>query len=184
MKVNICYKKIIFFSLCLFLSSFLFSEEALPFGYAKIKLGMSVDEVKQALKDDLQFGYRGDRDVSLLPGANRVLIETDATSNGYSFLDRCWFQFYNGKLYIITINMSQQKMDHYSVFDKLCKKYGNPKSLDPEKSTWQNDSVIMSLEKPLTLKYTDKVVFDKLQEESHANKSVADMSRENFLEGL
>src|SRR5574344_530835 len=184
MKFKSCSKKIFFISLFLFMSVALFSQEELPMGYAKIKLGMSVDEVKKALKDDLQFGYRGDRDVSLLPGANRILIETDATSSSYSFLDRCWVQFYDGKLYIITINMNQQKMDNYSVFDTLCKKYGNPNSLDPEKSTWQNDSVIMSLEKPLTLKYTDKVVFDKLQEESHANKSVADMSRENFLEGL
>jgi len=80
--------------------------------------------------------------------------------------------------------MNQKKMDHYSVFSTLCKKYGNPGALDPEKSVWQNDSVIMSLERPLTLKYTDKVVFDKLQKESLVEKSGEEFSRDRFLEGL
>ena len=41
---------------------------------------MTVDEVKAALKKNPQFGYRGDRDFSLLPGTNRVLIETESVS--------------------------------------------------------------------------------------------------------
>ena len=39
---------------------------------------MSLDATKSALKSNSDFGYNGDRDVSLLPGENRVLIETDA----------------------------------------------------------------------------------------------------------
>jgi hypothetical protein len=158
--------------------------QTLPDGFEGITLGMTVDEVKSALLKNLEFGYRGDRDVSLLPGENRVLIETDASRTGYSYLSRCWFQFYQDKLYIITINLNQEKMDHYSIFSTLCKKYGNPNSLDPEKSLWQNDTVIMTLERPLTLKYTDKAVFDKLQNESLVNKSAQEMSRDEFLEGL
>ena len=159
-------------------------KEALPNGYRAITLGMSLEEVKAALLRDSEYGYRGDRDVSLLPGnAERVLIETDATSI-HSFLDKCWFQFYENKLYIITITMNQKKMDHYSVFSTLCNKYGNPQSLDPEKSTWQNDTVIMSLERPLTLKYTDRAVFEKLQKESLVQQSGEEVSRSQFLEGL
>src|SRR5574344_2505471 len=158
--------------------------QQLPDGFGGIQLGMSADEVKIALLKNLDFGYRGDRDVSLLPGENRVLIETDASRVGYSYLSRCWFQFYEDKLYIITINLNPEKMDHYSIFSTLCKKYGNPGTLDPEKSTWQNDVVIMSLERPLTLKYTDKIVFDKLQNQSLVNKSAQEMSRDEFLEGL
>ena len=180
--------RIILISTLIFSSAFLFGETAdapgtLPDGYANIKLGMTVDQVKSALLSDTQFGYRGDRDVSLLPGENRVLIETDATSE-YSFLDRCWFQFYKDKLYIITITMKQKKMDHYSVFSTLCKKYGNPQSLDPEKSVWQNEGIIMSLERPLTLKYTDRTVFESLQKESLVQKSGEEVSRDTFLKGL
>lgn len=158
-------------------------DASLPNGYGGVTLGMTVDEVKAALKKNPQFGYRGDRDVSLLPGTNRVLIETESVS-AYSFLERCWFQFYDGKLYIITVNMNQQKMDHYSVFSALCKKYGNPTTLDPEKSVWQDSHVTMSLERPLSLKYTDKVVFDALLKDSLVDKSAEEMSRDSFLEGL
>ena len=43
--------------------------ESLPKGYGGVELGMSLDSAKQALKSKSDFGYAGDRDVSLLPGA-------------------------------------------------------------------------------------------------------------------
>lgn len=163
----------------------LFSEDSLPSGYAGVKLGMSLDDAKAALKRDAQFGYRGDRDVSLLPGNARMLIETDTSITApYSFLDRCYFQFYDEKLYIITINLRQDKVDHYSVFSSLCKKYGNPTSLNPQKSEWKSDNVIMTLERPLTIKYTDRAVFESLIDQSLVNKTVREQNTESFLEGL
>ena len=173
---------ILFFNIFIFQS---FALEEIPHGFRKIQLGMSVEEVKDALRKDSQFGYRGDRDVSLLPGENRSLIETDTSRTApYSFLDRCWFQFYDGKLYTIILNLKQEKLDHYSIFSTLCRKYGNPNSLDPEKSEWKNDSVIMSLERPLTLKYVDKNVFDELLEKSLVEKSAQEITREMFLDEL
>lgn len=169
--------------LCVLLSAF--SEEALPAGYGGIRLGMSMDEVKESLKKNQDFGYRGERDVSLLPGENRALIETDATTAAvYSYLERCWFQFYEDRLYIITINIDSGRMDHYSVFRALCEKYGDPDSISPEKSVWEDDSVTMSLERPLTLKYTDNATFEKLRKESLVLPSASEMTREMFLEGL
>ncbi len=157
----------------------------LPHGFRKIQLGMTLDEVKSALQKDSQFGYRGDRDVSLLPSDNQTLIETDTSRTApYSFLDRCWFQFYEGRLYTITLNLKQEKLDHYSIFSTLCQKYGNPNSLDPEKSEWKDDSVILTLERPLTLKYVDKNVFDELLEKSLVEKSTQEITREMFLDEL
>lgn len=162
-----------------------FSQAALPGGYKNIRFGMSVEEVKDALKKDMNFGYRGDRDVSLLPGENRTLIETDTSRTApYSFLERCWFQFYEDKLYTITVNLRRSKMDHYSVFSALAEKYGMPDSLSPEKSEWKDGSVIMSLERPLTLKYTDRAVFEELQSKSLVQKSAEEQSREAFLDSL
>lgn len=161
------------------------AQSSLPNGYAGIQLGMTVDQVKEALQKDGQFGYRGDRDVSLLPGENRSIIETDTSRTApYSFLDRCWFQFYEDKLYIITINIKTEKMDHYSVFSTLCSKYGLPSSLNPSKSEWVNDSVMISLERPLSIKYTDKKVFDSLMEQSRVDNAVIENSQQHFLEGL
>jgi len=157
----------------------------LPHGYRKIQLGMSLEQVKQLLQEDGEFGYHGDRDVSLLPGENRVLIETDAQAGHVlSFLDRCWFQFYNDRLYIITINMNTERIDHYSIFSTLCKKYGDPSSLSPEKSVWQDNAVSMSLERPLSLKYIDMGIFNELQKQSLVQDSAQEMTEQMFLEGL
>ena len=113
------FRKTLFAVIFTFTAGFCFSQNQLPSGFKNIKLGMSVDEVKDALKKDVQFGYRGDRDVSFLPGTTNVLIETETSKNApYSYLDRCWFQFYEEKLYVITINIKTTKLDHYSVRQK------------------------------------------------------------------
>ncbi|WP_407398219.1 hypothetical protein [Treponema sp.] len=178
-------KKILSVTLSLLVSALLFAEESLPDGFKKIRFGMSVDQVKEELRKDPAFGFRGDRDVSLLPGENRILIETDTSRTApYSFLERCSFQFHDDKLYTITINMRKKKMDHYSIYTTLTEKYGNPDSLNPEKSEWKDDNVIMSLERPLTLKYTDRKVFEDLQSKAMVNKTAEEQSKQDFLDLL
>ncbi len=174
-----------FLPLFFFVSFHLSAYSPLPHGYGKIILGMSVAQVKQLLQENGEFGYHGDSDVSLLPGENRVLIETDAEGGHVvSFLDRCWFQFYDDKLYIITITMNRERIDHYSIFTTLCRKYGDPESLSPEKSVWQNEAVSMSLERPLSLKYIDLNIFNSLQSKSLVQESAREMTQQMFLEGL
>jgi len=163
----------------------LYSQERLPFGYKDIQLGMSLEETKEALLQDSSFGYHGDRDVSLVPGKNQTLIETDAINgHGSGFLERCWFQFSNDSLYIITINMNTERMDYYSVFTTLSKKYGEPTSINPNCATWKNDNVTMSLEKPLTLKYIDNSVFESLQQYSNIQKTGTEITKQMFLDEL
>ncbi len=157
---------------------------ALPDGYGPVKLGMDVDSVKEALKKNQNFGYRGDRDVSLTPITKDILIETDGANNPYSFFGRCTFQFVDDKLATISISLNPERIDHYSVFSKLCEKYGNPASISPAKSQWSDDSVIFSLERPLTLKYMDAKVFEDKQKASHVNKTYSEQLRDEFLEGL
>ena len=53
------------------------TDSPLPKGYGSVTLGMTLDEVKEALKTDPAYNYRGDRDVSLLSGENRALISVD-----------------------------------------------------------------------------------------------------------
>ena len=115
-------KKIASVLIFLFVTFIAFSE-SVPNGYGGVELGMTFEQVKKALRDNLDFGYRGERDVSLLPGENRILIETDTSRTApYSILERCWFQFYEDKLYTITINMKKSKMDHYSIYTTLTEK--------------------------------------------------------------
>lgn len=161
----------------------LFSEEKLPLGYGGVTLGMGFEETKEALLKNREFGYNGPRDVSLLPGENRALIETDALRHHvYSFLDRCFFQFADEKLEVITINLNRDRIDHYSVFYTLCQKYGNPISLSPQKSVWKDGSVTMSLERPLTLKYVASSTLERST--SDVPLAGVEMTRDSFLNGL
>ena len=57
-------------------------------------------------------------------------------------------------------------------------------SLSPKKSEWRDGSVIMSLERPLALKYTDERVFQELQESSNVELTKEEKTRQSFLESL
>lgn len=170
------------FFVCIFLCSsfFLFSQESLPFGYRDIQLGMPIDDVKDELLKDPVFGYKGERDVSLLPTENRVLIETSSQS----FLQQSWFQFYEEKLYSIILSIDTEKMDYYSIFTKLKDKYGEPDSFSPDKVLWQDDTVMMSLERPLVLKYISVSVFNELKGQEFNEKTANEMLRDDFLDSF
>lgn len=160
---------------------------ALPDGIGGIALGMSLDEVKAALKKNYEFGYRGDRDVSFSPrsGREQMLIETDGRLASFSYFERCWFQFdEKNKLYIITVNLNQEKIDHYSIFKTLCEKYGKPDQLSPRKSQWSDENVLMSVERPLSLKYIDAKTFNERQEAANVQKTIGEQNRDAFLGGL
>lgn len=173
-------KKLILISLFLISAVAAFSQASLPSGYREIKLGMTLDQVKSALLRDAAFGYRGERDVSMLPDGDRNIIET----KGNSYLSDCWFQFTDGKLYTIIININTEKMDYYSVFNTLCEKYGNPDELDPEHCSWNGSSVIMTLEKPLCIKYIDVQLSGSLEKEAQTQAAAEEMLRKNFLDSL
>ena len=72
-------KIIVLFAAVIVSCANLFAQTSLPTGYGKIKIGMSVDEVKKILQSEKKFGFRGDRDVSMMPRTEQVLIETDAS---------------------------------------------------------------------------------------------------------
>lgn len=177
------------FSVC---CAFLFSmlAFALPNGYSDIKLGMSVEEVKAVLEKKPEFGYRGERDVSFAPSrktkdeSKDVIIETDASFANYSFFQHCWFQFAGGKLRVITLNLDSTKVDHYTVFKKLCDKYGNPQEITPQRSIWRNSQVQFSLERPLVLKYIDKQSTEEQKAASGVEKTNREKLRDNFLDAL
>ncbi len=149
----------------------------LPTGYRDISLGMEFDDAKKALKADSVFGYRGERDISLLSGKNRSLIAT----KGSYFIKRAWFQFYEDKLYTIIIQMDTDKLDYYSIYTKLSKKYGEPKSIDPKKSVWKDERVFMILERPLIIKYIDMPAFKSILEKHKDEKAYSDILREDFI---
>lgn len=157
-------------------------EEFLPVpdSYRGIRLGMSLEEVKEVLKTEPVFGYRGERDVSMIPNPDRTLIETFGTG----YIKKAWFQFSGDKLYIMTVVLDNSKIDYYSMYQSLTKKYGEPESLSPRKAQWNSDTVQLSLEKPLSVKYIDSVIYDSLLKESQAGIDYEELLQESFIESF
>ena len=154
--------------------------QALPGEYRGIQLGMNIDAVKEALKKDAVFGYRGDRDVSMLLTENRSLIE----SAGSFFIARSWFQFYKDNLYTMILKLNTDTVDYYSVYSKFCEKYGEPASINPQRAVWENEHTRVVIERPLIVKYIDLTVFNELISQSTTEKAAAETNRQNFIDGF
>lgn len=151
--------------------------EPLSRSFRKLVLGMSLEELKNELADDGLFEFRGDRDISFLPAREENLVET----TGLAFIRRAFFQLRNGQVFIMAFSMDTRKIDHYSVFVSLVKKYGEPVSLNPHESVWENEETRISLERPLTVKYIDMAVFKQIIEESRAEETHEVFLRQGFL---
>jgi hypothetical protein len=155
-------------------------ENTLSSEFHGIRLGMGLDELKSALLGNSLFSFRGDRDVSLLPAGEQVLIET----SGLSFVKRAFFQLRDNRLFIMAYSLNTETMDHYSVFSALVANYGDPDSLNPKEAVWLSDEVRLSVERPLTVKYIDRKVFDKLALDSKVTVTKETLLREEFLDAF
>jgi hypothetical protein len=156
------------------------SPKPVPSSYRGFSLGMGLEELKAALTEDKLFAFRGDRDVSLLPRSEQVLVET----TGLSFVRRAFFQLRNGKVFMMAFSLDPETVDHYSVFTRLTSEYGEPATLDPREAVWLSPTVRLSVERPLTVKYIDMVVFEELAKASSVKSSTEFELRQEFLNGF
>ena len=153
-------------------------EASLPRQFRGIALGMGLDVLKNELVKDSLFNFRGDRDVSFIPVREESLVET----TGSTFVRRAYFQLRDGGLFIMAFTLNTRMIDHYSVFTSLVEKYGQPSYLDPKEAVWENDETRIAIERPLTVKYIDKTVFNELINESNLIQSRRIKDRQNFLD--
>jgi hypothetical protein len=185
-------KKAPFFKFFLFLSVLLFilvfsvwaqetpeqtDQTVLPRKFRQLSLGMNLDDLKEALIKDDYFHFRGDRDVSFLPVREQSLVET----TGSSFIKRAFFQLRDGSVFIMAFTLNTEIIDHYSVFNQFTDKYGEPTYLDPKISVWETDETRISIERPLTVKYIDKTVFNDIINESGLIESGQVQRRQGFI---
>jgi hypothetical protein len=153
-------------------------DKTLPRQFREISLGMAIDSLKEALMKDDLFNFRGDRDVSFLPAREESLVET----TGSSFVRRAFFQLREGNLFIMSFTLNTEMMDHYSMFTNLVEKYGQPSYLNPREAVWETEETRITLERPLTIKYVDKKVFDDIISESALIQSRRVRERQEFLD--
>jgi hypothetical protein len=150
----------------------------LPRQYRSLSLGMSLDELKDGLSKDGLFQFRGDRDVSFLPAREQSLVET----TGMTFIKRAFFQLRDAKVFIMAFTLNTELIDHYSIFTQFVKKYGQPTYLDPGVSVWETDDTRIAIERPLTVKYIDRAVFNEIVNESGLIESGQVQLRQDFLD--
>ena len=149
----------------------------LPKQFRQLYLGMKLDELKDNLLNDDYFNFRGDRDVSFLPVREQSLVET----TGSFFIRRAFFQLRDGSVFIMSFSLNTNIIDFYSVFTQFTEKYGNPSYLDPRIVIWETEEIRVAIERPLTVKYIDKVVFDDILNESGLIESGQVQLRRDFL---
>jgi hypothetical protein len=73
-------------------------------------------------------------------------------------------------------------VDHYSVYTSFVKKYGEPAVLNPQEAVWESEEVRVAVERPLTVKYIDKQVFNEVISESETAESAELLRRQEFLD--
>lgn len=156
------------------------AQAALTPGFDVFRLGMSLTELKAALKNNSFFLYSGEPDVTLLTRPNTNLIDVP----GITYFSRGVFQVVDGRLYSMTFELNPDQLDYFGMYTALTKKYGDPTALDPAAARWESPTVRLSLEKPLTVKYIDMPVFQKLQKEGRAQTALQNLTREKFLENF
>jgi hypothetical protein len=152
------------------------NEEKLPRNFRELSLGMSLEELRDVLRRDKLFYFR-EEDVSFLPAREQTLVET----TGFSFIRRAFFQLRDGEVFIMSFTLDPRMVDHYSVFTSLVKKYGEPGLLDPKQAVWESEDTRIAVERPLTVKYVDKTVFNEIIGESKVMESAEILLREEFL---
>ncbi len=151
--------------------------EPVPGGFRELRLGMSLDAAKTALKTDTYFDYKGDPDVSMLQRPDDNLIECA----GFSYISRAYFQFHDELLYTIILVLNRAEIDFFTMYTTLVAKYGEPTFLNPQEVVWESSSYRLSLEHPLSVKYIDRQIFDKLKEAGKMKESARALSRAEFL---
>ena len=151
--------------------------EPVPRQFRSLSLGLGLDDLKSALIRDDLFLFRGDRDVSFLPIREETLVET----TGLSFIRRAYFQLSEGQVYIMSFSLNTRIIDHYSVFTSFVRRYGEPVSLNPREAVWESDETRVVIERPLTIKYIDMTVFNRLIAQSRTLESRQLLRREEFL---
>jgi hypothetical protein len=162
--------------------------DVLPRSFRRIFLGMGLDGLKAILRNDNIFYFREDRDVSFMPSAqDQTLVETQ----GYSFIQRAFFQLRYGEVFVMAFTLNTALVDHYSVFSSFVNRYGEPTSLNPQEAVWESDRTRVSIERPLTVKYIDKHNFAMLKlspteilVEPSADGARELLSRNEFLDGF
>ena len=81
----------------------------------------------------------------------------------------------------MSYTLNTEIIDHYSIFTQFLERYGQPSYLDPTVAVWETDETRIAIERPLTIKYIDRIVFNDIINESGLIESGQVRLRQDFL---
>lgn len=154
------------------------SPQPIQRGFRDIQLGEAVEVVKEKLTRDTFFLYREELDVSFSPGRDDIIIQTRA----WKYITNAQFQFYNERLSLIVLQLDTTQLDYFGMYRKFVEKYGDPEEFSPSLARWSDEKTILILERPLTVKYIDRVSHEELTQGKAVLQSTEDMAREAFMD--
>ncbi len=161
-------------------SSLLLSFEPLSNGYKDIKLGMTQAQVKEILKKSVEFEQNKEEVL-----ITRLDPDTDIISvEGIGFIKYAYFHFDHDSLYQIFLKIDESRIGYYFLLKKLSDKFGVPTKFSPEKTSWINQTVDITLEKPCNLKYLYLPVWNNIVKNDNTSDKTINTLRENFANGL
>lgn len=157
-----------------------YQPQPLPTGFRELQLGLDLEEIQERLSRDPNFFFRGEPDVSLLKTPNESIIECEGTY----YIAWGIFQFHEKSLYSITLRFDPALMDFSTLFSQLLDKYGEFDSLDPKSVRWENEEILLLLEKPATLKYLYLPTFNAIRAQRKVGEDVELRERALLLDEL
>jgi hypothetical protein len=154
--------------------------QPLPNGYRAYIFGMTADAVRAALTTDSFFRYTGPDDAPMLNTPDNSGFEVD----GVFFIRRAMFLFNNDRLYSITLELNPTFIDYFAVFNALQNKYGPVTDLNPQLAFWDNEAVLLTVERPLKVKYVDMTILNEIRDNFSVNQNLQVTRSAEFLQGL
>ncbi len=163
--------------------------------FISIELGQTVAEFRQ------QVSHSGQKD-GVLPESYYYFLydaffseieeggkqETLLEVRGNGFVDKGLFQFAvqdkqsEPKLVAITIFFDPKWNSYDQLLRKFTHDYGNPKELNPQRSIWQNEQTMLTLEQNLQYKIIDKKYLDSLRAEEQKKFDLYQYNYTEFLQ--
>ena len=155
-------------------------ESPFPLGFLSIKLNMNKENVIVRLSKESIFDTSDQEKLSFRNEPDKEILKI----RGINFIKMAYFHFYNDILFQITLDLDMNKISYYDVLIKLQNKYGKPIKFTPETANWENNTIKLSLQRPVILKYISINISKELLEESKESSNFYKISREKFLNSL
>jgi len=122
---------------------------ALDIGFMGITLGMTRNEVLEFADNKELIKVPKNRDVEFFPVENRKILTLSIEPE----VPHMYLQFYNEKLYAITVVFDEGELDFFTLARTLEEKYGPYTMLTPTWRKWNTGGSEIKVEKPAVIKY-------------------------------